>query len=491
MTKSTGKRKFQFKNYIPNDPALTPFGLWTPANRGFFDRFRTWLVDGGYGSTALNTYCVAVRLAIGYLNKPFQQIDPVTDLDAVRAYMQTRFTSQSTRTEYNKGLQKLAQFLTRPKNHTIQDINWPHYTDTLPDWMVEYLKEYLAHCRKSWRADLHHKSTRLLLCILTKSLRWMVSRHSMQSMLDLTPQIWFDYLESRLVVGISAPTVNRELHGLQAFTGYLDGAGIPINPRFLLVEPLKEGNRIPRDAPPENLRLIYQEIQKEVTSPEVNTRRMGHMDRAWYLLMLHAGLRTGEVRHLSLADIDWERRKLRIDQSKGMKDRFVYLSQAAAGALREYLDVRGVPQGRCDQVFLYRHQPLGSRYCAIRLNTYGSRCGVSITPHQLRHSCATMLLNAGAPVVTVQSILGHKRIDTTLRYARLYDGTISADYYEAMAKIEARMALELQPELVTANLDVLGLIQAIENSPLDANQQVMLNELKALLSLPIQNVKVH
>jgi hypothetical protein len=187
-------------------------------------------------------------------------------------------------------------------------------------------------------------------------------------------------------------------------------------------------------------------------------------------------LRTGEVRHLSLADIDWERRKLRIDQSKGMNNRFVYLSQAAAGALREYVDVRGVAQGRCDQVFLYRHQPLGSRYCAIRLNTYGSRCGVSITPHQLRHSCATMLLNAGAPVVTVQSILGHKRIDTTLRYARLYDGTISADYYEAMAKIEARMEMELQTEPVTANQDVLGLIQAIESSQFYANQQIMLNE---------------
>jgi hypothetical protein len=59
----------------------------------------------------------------------------------------------------------------------------------------------------------------------------------------------------------------------------------------------------------------------------------------------------------------------------------------------------------------------------------------------LRHSCATLLLNAGAPILTVQQILGHQRIDTTLDYARLYDGTVAAQYYRAMAGVEARMAV--------------------------------------------------
>jgi len=49
---------------------------------------------------------------------------------------------------------------------------------------------------------------------------------------------------------------------------------------------------------------------------------------------------------------------------------------------------------------------------------------VYVTPHMLRHSCATLLLNAGAPILTVQAILGHKHINTTLGYARLYDGTV-------------------------------------------------------------------
>ncbi len=73
--------------------------------------------------------------------------------------------------------------------------------------------------------------------------------------------------------------------------------------------------------------------------------------------------------------------------------------------------------GGADHVLIYRHLPLSSRYCQVRLRTYGKHCGVQVTPHQLRNSCATLLLNAGAPILTVQTILGHQHIDTTLGYA--------------------------------------------------------------------------
>jgi hypothetical protein len=59
----------------------------------------------------------------------------------------------------------------------------------------------------------------------------------------------------------------------------------------------------------------------------------------------------------------------------------------------------------------------------------------------LRHSCATLLLNSGAPVLAVQTILGHKQVDITLGYARLYDGTVAADYYSAMNHVERQLAL--------------------------------------------------
>lgn len=64
-----------------------------------------------------------------------------------------------------------------------------------------------------------------------------------------------------------------------------------------------------------------------------------------------------------------------------------------------------------------------------------------VTPHQLRFSCATLLLNAGAPVQAVQAILGHTNVDTTLIYARLYDATIASDYYRAMGTVEWQLSL--------------------------------------------------
>jgi integrase len=143
--------------------------------------------------------------------------------------------------------------------------------------------------------------------------------------------------------------------------------------------------------------------------------------------MLHCGLRVGEVRRLRLSDLDLEGRRARIEQSKGLKDRIVFLSQPTTVALNAYLEIRGPADS--NPVFIFRHRSLSTTYCRRRLRTYGRRCGVVVIPHQLRHSCATLLLNAGAPILAVKTILGHKQIDTTMGYARLYDGTVATDYY--------------------------------------------------------------
>jgi hypothetical protein len=75
-----------------------------------------------------------------------------------------------------------------------------------------------------------------------------------------------------------------------------------------------------------------------------------------------------------------------------------------------------------------------------RLHIYERRWryGVQVTPHQQRHSCAALLLNAEAFILTVQAMLGHRHVDATLSYARLYDSTIAAHCYRSMGKVEER-----------------------------------------------------
>ncbi len=480
MTRSTGQRRPHIKNIRPRHPDVKRIGDWLPANRGFYADFRDWLKAGGYSESALHLYSVAARLALGLLDKPYWQIDPQLDLDRVRAHLASNFASLSTRAEYHKGLLKLAEYLRRRCHQPAPEkaINWGHYLDPLPNWMATDVRDYIGHCRRNWRPDQQYRATISALGALTRPLRWMATQAPLTCLEDLTPTRWFEYVDARLAAQLTPRTLNTELRSVQRWLIFLADQGRAICPRLLRVDELATGPRLPRDAPLEQLQRLLHEIETAATSAHQGVRRMGLMDRAWFLLMLHSGLRTIEVRRLQMTDIDWENRRVRIEQSKGLKDRMVCLSAVTLDALTAYLAVRG--PANTDHVFIYRHVPLGSHYCQIRLQTYGKRCGVAVTPHQLRHSCATLLLNAGAPILTVQTILGHQHIDTTLGYARLYDGTVAADYYRAMLQVERQMSLS--EDVTTEPLDsgqLLALVDALRSGTLNESQQETVRAMRA------------
>jgi hypothetical protein len=196
-----------------------------------------------------------------------------------------------------------------------------------------------------------------------------------------------------------------------------------------------------------------------------------------------------------LKDVEWDIRRLKIEQSKGLKDRHIYLDDAVLEALRAYLAVRGQTEYLPENVFIYRHAPLSRSYCSHRLETYGKRCGVTASPHRLRHSCATLLLNAGAPVVSVQMILGHKRVDSTLGYARLYDGTIAADYYSAMSKVERQLAFPEDAGKEPMSIgQLIAMTDALRGGSLNSAQTELVRALReglgALEESNMENVKV-
>jgi len=245
---------------------------------------------------------------------------------------------------------------------------------------------------------------------------------------------------------------------------------------MLYVELLTQEQRLPRDVPVAQLRRLQREIEAEAASERAVVRRRGRMDLTWYLLMLHCGLRTGEIRVLRCSALDLDERRIRIERSKGLKDRVVYVSVPAAETLNAYLEVRG--DAPTDHVFVYRHRPLSTRYCGIRLDTYGRRCNVRITPHQLRHSFATLMLNVGAPIEALQQLMGHENIDTTLVYSRVYDSTVAADYYRAMGQIEGP---QNQP---VDGKELLGLLDVLQSGDLDETQQEAVQALRvAILAL--------
>jgi site-specific recombinase XerD len=340
-------------------------------------------------------------------------------------------------------------------------MNWDIYLGSFPTWLAEDIQAYVLHRRRAWLPEQWHTLTLGLLSHLTHTLREVIGDTPLTDLTKLTPVRWFDYVDLRLNAAIRPTTLNRELYDLQDFLRFVEELGRPIAERMLNLKPLTTGDRLPRDVPIDHLHRLSRQIEAEITSTQADTQYKAVMDRAWFWLMLHSGLRTCEIRRLRLSDLNLEARHVRIEQSKGLQDRIVFLSQTGIEVLKVYLALRGPVE--TDHVFIYRHQPLKVGYCGRRLRFYGERCGLHITPHQLRFSCATLLLNAGTPILTVQRILGHQRVETTLRYARLYDGTITADYSWAMVEVE-RGIIALAFQGVIKALPVISFKYALTNN---------------------------
>ncbi len=468
------------------DPAITPFCKWPPANQGLFRKFQEWLTDTGYGESALNIYGVAARLALGLLNKAYWTID-ANDFEQVHQYIGAYYASAGTRVSYHKGLLKFEHFL-RLKCHTPappKEPNWAYHFRDLPDWLQVDVKAHVQHYRRRWPTDRQHHLVTHQLSYLCRCLRWLHAQQPLDSPESLTPTRWLAYVDTRLENGIHVKTINQELYRVQCLLRWWVEQGRPINRKLLTLEKFKVEPDLPKDVPIEQLRRLWAAIEQEAGSSRAATRRMGLMDKVWFLLMLHSGLRTGEVRRLKQGDILWETRQVRIEASKGLNDRHVYLSSAALDALKAWLAIRGPERDLPENLLVFRHLPLTRTYCRSRLVYYGRKCGVTITPHQLRHSCASLLLNAGAPILTVQALLGHQHIDTTLGYTRLYDGTIAAEYYRAMAQVERRMALPEDQRAKPMSVgEMVALVDSLRSGTLNETQLETVRVLRAgLLSI--------
>lgn len=130
-------------------------------------------------------------------------------------------------------------------------------------------------------------------------------------------------------------------------------------------------------------------------------------------------------------------KRLFVRDGKWRKGRAVYLTEAQLDALRGYLAVRGSEHAN-GYVFVRNHLPLKTGYLAQRLRAVGRQAGVHISPHRLRHTFGTQLLNVGCPVTSIQKLLGHESLNTTMVYARLFDQTVMLDYFKAVDTIETQ-----------------------------------------------------
>ena len=184
---------------------------------------------------------------------------------------------------------------------------------------------------------------------------------------------------------------------------------------------LREPDRVP-------LVLSRKEIKRILAmAPNLKARVM-------LSLAYGCGLRAGEVVRLKVGDVDGDQNIIRIVQSKGRKDRNVMLPSDILGLLREWWKERPAGQDKDvpapERVLFpgYRGKHLSSRQLSRLFLETAKAAAITkrVTLHTLRHSFATHLLERGVDIRVIQALLGHSKLTTTARYARVATGMIAA-----------------------------------------------------------------
>ena len=249
---------------------------------------------------------------------------------------------------------------------------------------------------------------------------WLQKRGATMETVD---RVMLDiFVAERRAAGGAASSVARQVAAIRMLHRFLAEEGTRRDDPSVDIE----GVRVPAGIPHP---LSEDEVRALLAAPSTNDP-VGLRDRALLEFLYATGARISEACGLSLGDFDHEEQLVRLF-GKGSKERIVPYGRYAAAALVEWLGPRGRPhmepqrwarRGDAEAVFLNARGARLSRQAAwAMVKKYGDRIGLGpkLSPHVLRHSCATHLLDHGADLRIVQELLGHASISTTQIYTKV------------------------------------------------------------------------
>ena len=227
--------------------------------------------------------------------------------------------------------------------------------------------------------------------------------------------------------GYRDTTTARKVAALKSFFGFLaENGGVSEDPTETLGSP-RVGRSLPKC-------LSEEDVTKLLDQAGHATTAEGQRDATILELLYASGLRVSELVGLNLADIDFQESYLRC-RGKGARERIVHLYPRAVNYLKRYVNTVRTPllAGHAPQAALFvnhRGERLTRQWVWNILKTHAKKAGISqgITPHTLRHSFATHLLQNGASLRHVQELLGHSSISTTQVYTHLTNNHIHKEY---------------------------------------------------------------
>ena len=238
---------------------------------------------------------------------------------------------------------------------------------------------------------------------------------------EIDKQIVRNYVYS-LNIKNKSSSVARKLSTLRTFFNFLEQEGIvEQNPMGAISMP-KQEQHIP-------VFLSVDEVFSLLESPSTH-EVSGVRDRAMLELLYSTGMRVSELVSCDMTDLDFDIEMVRV-KGKGNRERMIPIGGPAVKALNDYFIQRDIQLKKClqqgrkfdgDAVFLNnRGSRLTTRSVERLIAEYGRKAGIDkpVTPHVLRHSFATHLLEMGADLRSVQELLGHASLSTTQKYTHL------------------------------------------------------------------------
>ncbi len=224
------------------------------------------------------------------------------------------------------------------------------------------------------------------------------------------------FLSHLSAAGIATPSLARCLAAVRGFHKFLVTDGLAAMDPTVNVETPRGWKRLPQT-------LSGGDVESLLNQPD-SSKAIGLRDKAMLELLYATGLRVSELVGLKLSDINLERGFL-VVIGKGSKERAVPLGESAGAAVQEYLDrARQALLGGAESEYLFissKRRGITRQMFWERIKFYAVQAGIasSVSPHTLRHSFATHLLDNGADLRAVQAMLGHADISTTQIYTHV------------------------------------------------------------------------
>ena len=274
------------------------------------------------------------------------------------------------------------------------------------------------------------ENTRLAYARDLQLLQRYLQLEAEDDLLQVSRQQLLEYLQYLKQQGRAATTIARKLAAIKAFYKFLtDERYVKENPAQV-IEATTKGLHLPRV-------LSLQEVERLLEQPDLNSLE-GYRDRTMLEVLYATGMRVSELLELPLSHVDLRQQLVRV-LGKGSKERLVPLGGIAVKFLTNYLEVVR-PQllreqnGPVANVFvnLWGRPMTRQRFVQI-ISGHGQRAGIrkKLTPHILRHSFATHLLDNGTDLRVVQELLGHADISTTQIYTHLTNKRLREVYEKA------------------------------------------------------------